>query len=92
MRRHGWAYRLIDGLENDHEKQIRFHKKAIAFWVANVPVAIAILVFFPGVWASLSLLYVLLLSLYANADTDFDALSAAQAAMHAQAAEKQTRS
>lgn len=89
-KRHGWAYRLIQDLEYDHEKQISFHKWAICFWAANVPAAVALLVFAPAVWGRVSILYVLLLSLYANADTDYDAMSAAEAASHAKKAKEQT--
>lgn len=90
MRRHGWAYALADRLQYDHELQIRFHRWAIIFWAANVPVAVALLFLFPAVWVKFSVLYVLLLSLYANADTDYDAMSAAEAAQHAQRAEANT--
>jgi hypothetical protein len=88
--RHGWAYRLADRLQWDHELQIRFHRWAIVFWAVNVPAAVALLVVFPGAWVKFSVLYVLLLSLYANADTDYDAMSAAEAALHAQHAERNT--
>lgn len=90
MRRHGWAYRLLQNLETDHEAQIRFHKRAIVFWVCNVPVALVLLILWPHLWQALGVFYVLLLSLYANADTDYDAMSAAQAALHAQRAERNT--
>lgn len=90
MRRHGWAYRLVDSLQYDHVLQIKFHRWAIVFWLTNVPVAAALLVVFPAVWTKIAVFYVLLLSLYANADTDYDAMSAAEAALHAQAAERNT--
>ncbi len=90
MRRHGWAYALVDRLQYDHEAQIRFHRWAIVFWLANIPVATVLLVFFPSAWTKIAVFYVLLLSLYANADTDYDAMSAAEAALHAQAAEHNT--
>lgn len=88
MRRHGWAYRVLSDLESNHETQIRFHKWAIGFWALNVPAALALLILFPHLWTGIGVFYVLLLSLYANADTDFDAMSAAQAALHAQRAEQ----
>ncbi len=91
MRRHGWAYTLYRKLETTHDAQIRFHKGAIAFWLLNVPVALVLLVLFPHLWSALGVFYVLLLSLYANGDTDYDAMSAAQAAKHAQMAERQTQ-
>ncbi len=90
MRRHGWAYRLFKKLEDTHDAQIRFHKRAIIFWALNVPAAALLLVAYPHEWANVGVFYVLLLSLYANADTDYDALSAAQAAKHAQRAERNT--
>lgn len=92
MRRHGWAYALYKRMESDHRSQIKFHKWAILFWSLNVPASLVLLFMFPDQWARFSVLYVLLLSLYANADTDYDAMSAAQAALHAQAAERQTKS
>lgn len=89
-RRHGWAYNLIQDLEYNHEKQITFHKWAIVFWALNVPVALALLILEPHLWSEIGVFYVLILSLYANADTDYDAMSAAEAAQHAKKAKEQT--
>ncbi len=89
MRRHGWAYRLINDLEYNHEKQITFHKWMILFWILNIPASLVLVIFFPHLWLSLGVLYVLLLSLYANADTDYDAMSAAEAAAHAKRAKEE---
>jgi hypothetical protein len=65
--------------------QFRFHAWALFFWVMNVPAAMVLLAFFPNQWTKFAVFYVLLLSLYANADTDYDAPSASLAAMHAEA-------
>jgi hypothetical protein len=85
-RRHGWAYLLFDRLQYDHRTQIEFHRWAIVFWTLNIPAATVLLFVVPAVWNRFSVFYVLLLSLYANADTDYDAMSAAEAALHAQQA------
>lgn len=90
MRRHGWAYKWISDLEYNHSKQINFHRWAIVFWTLNIPASLALLIFSPILWNKFAVFYVLLLSLYANADTDFDAMSAAEAALHAQNAEHNT--
>ena len=63
MRRHGWAYALVDKLQYDHQAQIKFHRWAIVFWCANIPVATVLLILFPSAWERVSVFYVLLLSL-----------------------------
>lgn len=91
MRRHGWAYRVIKDLESNHEVQIRFHKRAIVFWAVNGVLGTIVAIVWPHWWVAIGVLYVFWLSIYANADTDYDAMSAAQAALHAKRAEENTR-
>lgn len=72
---HGWLYRL----ETDARTQYRIHLWAARFWVFN---AIAVLTLFfltPGIWLKISVLYLILISLYANLSTDYGAMSAALA-------------
>ena len=82
MTRHGWARRLIHGLEYNPRLQFRFHLVAIIFWIVNVFAATSFMILDPHEWTRFAVYYVLLLSLYANADTDYDAMTASLAAMH----------
>lgn len=85
--RHQWLLALLrrwfsDFEENPHT-QIRFHKVAIRFWLANFAIAIGVFFFAPGLWAQASICYLAMISIYANFATDYDALSASQASLHA---------
>lgn len=84
MRRHGWAYKVFKDLETNHDTQIRFHKWAIAFWGVFFVVFSVMVFVWPAAWTSIGVYIVFAVSIYANADTDYDALSAAQAAKHSQ--------
>lgn len=88
MRRHGWIRKFINDFEHDPHVQFKFHTFAMFFWMLNAVVALVIFIFFPQVWIAIGILYVLLLSLYANWDTDYDAMSASGAWMEAQSLKK----
>lgn len=86
--RHGWLRHVVKGLEDDPAVQVRVHKWASVYWLINFPV-IAVLYFgFPTTWVSLGLLVNTFYSLYANFATDYGALSAAQASLHASEASR----
>jgi hypothetical protein len=85
-RRHNWAYSLFQRLEYDPDAQFRFHKGAIIFWAANGLAGTALALTHPHLWTAIGVLYVFWLSLYANADTDFGAMTAASAAKDAKRA------
>lgn len=91
MARHAWVRHLVHDFEYNHRFQFRFHLAAMLFWIANLLAGTAVVFFAPQLWVKVGVYYVFLLSIYANWDTDYDAVSAAQAALHAQAAERQTK-
>ena len=70
---------VIKDFENNPEVQFKFHRRAMYFWLANVMVATVLLVWFRSVWDAINIYYVALISLYANWDTDADAMSASGA-------------
>ena len=80
LRRHGWIRIFVRDIEGNPQTQYKIHRTAMRFWLANAVVAVAVLVFAPGTWAKVSVLYLVLVSLYANWSTDFGAMSAAEAA------------
>jgi hypothetical protein len=50
------------------------------FWLANAVIVIAVFALAPAVWKQVSVLYLVLVSLYANWATDHGAMTAAEAA------------
>lgn len=82
--RHGWIRRFVHDFEHNPRAQFRFHSAMMRFWEANLIVGIVILAFFPRLWIAIGVFYVFCLSLYANWDTDLDALAASLAAQHAE--------
>jgi len=69
--------------EYDPSFQTKFHLRMTYFWLVNMAAVTGVFVFAPGVWAQISLLYLVLVSLYANAATDYGAVSASEASEHA---------
>lgn len=49
-----------------------------------MPLAVTVFLLLPGVWASASIFYLVLVSLYANFATDYGAVSAAEASSAAE--------
>ena len=54
------------------------------FWIVNAVVGVLLAILFPHAWIAIGVLYVFLLSIYANWDTDYGAVSAAQASLHSE--------
>lgn len=54
------------------------------FWIINFCAGTVVLLLWPHTWTNIGVYYVFALSIYANWDTDYDAVSAGQAAKHAQ--------
>jgi hypothetical protein len=79
--------KAIGTFEHDPDFQIAFHKTAMLFWIAAAVLGTFWCVGFPGSWQSGGVLAVFLISIYSNWDTDYDAVSAASAFKHAQAAD-----
>lgn len=90
--RHVWIkpfLRFLKEAEDDAAVQIKIHKIAVRFWLVNFAVAVAAYIFLPDVWKQASVLYLVLVSLYANLATDYGALSASQSAYSAGKAAEQ---
>lgn len=78
------ARRLLHNFEYTHRLQLRFHLAMMTFWVLNLVAGTVLLFLSPDLWVRVGVYYVFVLSIYANWDTDYDAVSASQAALHAQ--------
>lgn len=89
--RHGWLRHLVKGLEDDAAVQAKVHKWACVYWLVNFPVIAVLYFVFPNTWIALGLLVNTFYSLYANFATDYGALSAAQASLHASEAARSTK-
>ena len=87
-RRHNWIRKFVKDFETNHQFQARFHMVMMVFWILNLAAGTVILFLAPKLWLVVGVFYVFVLSIYANWDTDYDALSASQAAMHAQDAQR----
>ena len=64
--------------EYDPEFQTKFHLVMSYVWLVNMLVALSVFTFAPGIWAQSSILYLVIVSLYANFATDYGAVSAAE--------------
>lgn len=65
--------------EDDPKFQIAFNKFFTYAWLVNIPTAVAVFIMAPGFWNKYSVLYILVVSLYANFATNYGALSASEA-------------
>lgn len=77
-----WFGKILKNLESNPKVQIAIHKWATLFWAINGVVATGVYILAPGLWNKLSILYLTVVSLYANLATDYDGLSSAQAHLH----------
>jgi hypothetical protein len=78
-RRHSWVRVFVRDFEGNPRTQYIFHKWATRFWLANAVAVIGVFTFTPALWGRISVLYLVLVSLYANAATDAGAGAAANA-------------
>lgn len=78
--------RFVDDFEHNPAFQVRFHFVMMWFWMVNAVAGVTVLVLFPHLWVAIGVFYVFMLSIYANWDTDYDAVSAASAFLHAKKA------
>jgi hypothetical protein len=85
--RHAWVISLLGTLsrdktrfEEDADLQFKIHKIFAYIWLVNIVAALCVFFLAPGIWASASVLYLVIVSLYANFATDYGAVSAALAA------------
>jgi len=77
IRRCRAAFRKIEG---DPRTQYRAHRLMARFWLVNAVVVMLVYFLAPAVWSRASILYLALISLYANWTGDQGACSAADAA------------
>jgi len=78
--RHGWLKHIVRGLETDPHMQYKVHLRAVQVWLASM-VAVALVFFLDRpLWISVSVFYLVLISLYANLATDYGSMSASMAA------------
>ena len=82
--RHHWARKVFHDLETNPQTQITFHFIMMAFWVINFVAGAIVVALFPHLWITIGVFYVFSLSIYANFDTDYGAVSAAQAYLYSE--------
>jgi len=78
--RHAWLGKFIKDLEYDPRVQYKVHLYAMWWWAINFIAVILVFAFANHTWQVISVLYLVLVSLYANWATDYGAMSAALAA------------
>ncbi len=84
MPQHNALKSLIRDFEENPATQVRFHWIMMIFWMFNALAGAVCLVLWPAEWVKIGVFYVFLLSIYANWDTDYGAVSAAQASLHSE--------
>jgi hypothetical protein len=78
-----WLSRWVKAIETDPSIQAAIHKYSSYWWLLNFPVVGFLFFATPHIWMTVGLLMNTFYSLYANFATDYGALSAAQASLHA---------
>jgi cell division protein FtsW (lipid II flippase) len=71
----------VHKLEYDPKSQFEFHRKMSWFWIINLLAAIVVYFFANHLWQSISVFYLVLVSLYANFATDYGAMPSSHAAI-----------
>ena len=84
--RHLWLRVIVKDLETNPLAQYRVHLAAMWFWVFMTGVVTVVFFTESDLWARVSILYVILISHYANFATDYGAMSSAIAAISAREA------
>lgn len=82
--RQGWLSALLNKFNTDPKLQYKIHLVMTYVWVVNMVVAISVFIFAQGLWQKASILYLVLVSLYANFATDYGAVPGAEAAISAE--------
>ena len=67
--------------ESDPAFQYRFHIVMTYFWVVNAGMALTVFFVSQSIWAKWSVLYLVVVSLYANFATDYGAVPGSEAAI-----------
>lgn len=84
--KHAWIRRFVDDFENNPDFQVKFHLAMMIFWMVNATAGTVVMFLWPNLWLQVGVYYVFMLSIYANWDTDYDAVSAGKAFKHAKRA------
>ena len=81
-----WLSRWVKSIETDPAVQATIHRWSSYWWIINFPIVAFLFFATPHLWITVGLFLNTFYSLYANFATDYGALSAAQASMHAKEA------
>lgn len=79
--RYAWLKFWLNDLETNPRTQYKVHIAAAIFWAINLPVVLLMVAFLPTWWAAIGVLYIALVSQWANFATDWGAASACLAAI-----------
>ena len=79
-RRHSWVKHIVKDFEYNPVTQYKVHLVAMWVWTASMITVVCLFSFANHFWQIVSVLYLVLISLYANWATDYGAMSAALAA------------
>ena len=71
----------VHKLEYDPKAQFEFHRRMSFFWIFNVVIVLGLDLALNPFWQKISIVYLTLVSLYANFATDYGALPGAHAAI-----------
>jgi hypothetical protein len=80
VRRHRWVKHIVKDFEYNPITQYKVHLVAMWVWTASMVTVVCLFTFANHFWQIVSVLYLVLISLYANWATDYGAMSAALAA------------
>ena len=78
--RHAWVKHIVHDFEYDPKVQYKVHLVAMWVWTFSMITVVCLFTFANHFWQVVSVLYLVLISLYANWATDYGAMSAALAA------------
>jgi hypothetical protein len=78
--RHAWVKHVLHDFEYDPKVQYKVHLVAMWVWTFSMITVVCLFTFASHFWQVVSVLYLVLISLYANWATDYGAMSAALAA------------
>jgi hypothetical protein len=78
--RHAWVKHVLKDFEYNPVTQYKVHLVAMWVWTASLITVVCLFTFANHFWQIVSVLYLVLISLYANWATDYGAMSAALAA------------
>ena len=70
---------------SDPAFQLKFHIISTYIFTLQIPIILAVSIFLPTFWSHAGVTYVAIISLFANAQTEYGAVPASEGALHAQA-------